>query len=265
MKNFFLILLIFFPFLISAQINQTDANGQRQGLWKKEQSNGRPMYEGHFHNDKPVGEWKRFHEGGQVKATIKYSENSDSAFVQLFDVWGKKVAEGNYIHEKKTGTWAMFSENRKIAQEQYKNGVKHGVCLKFYDSGELLEEAEWQNGKQEGKYQVLYKSGQPYLQCKFSNNQRNGVCLSFFTNGRTEMEAFYRNSLRHDEWKYYNEKGELLYTLKYHEGKLLNPEVRDSIDYSEMQNLEKGKGSILDPEKFMQDPSEYMMKKGIYQ
>jgi alkyl sulfatase BDS1-like metallo-beta-lactamase superfamily hydrolase len=51
--------------------------------------------------------------------------------------------------------------------------------------------------------------------------------------------------------------------LLYNEGVLLNPEVRDSIDNVQMQNLEKGKNTILDPEKFMQDPTEYMMKNGI--
>jgi hypothetical protein len=78
------------------------------------------------------------------------------------------------------------------------------------------------------------------------------------------MEAYYKNSLRTDDWKFYNENGEHLYTLKYNEGKLLNPEVRDSIDNLQMQKLEDGKSSIPDPEKFMQDPSEYMRKMKIY-
>jgi hypothetical protein len=56
-----------------------------------------------------------------------------------------------------------------------------------------------------------------------------------------------------------------LYSLKYAEGTLLNPEVRDSIDNLQLQTIEKGKNGILDPEKFMNAPSEYMMKMKIYQ
>jgi hypothetical protein len=34
MKNFILVILMVFPFVISAQINQMDSNGLRQGRWK---------------------------------------------------------------------------------------------------------------------------------------------------------------------------------------------------------------------------------------
>ena len=182
----------------------------------------------------------------------------------MFDLWGKKVAEGNYFNERKTGHWILFSKSIKIAEEQFSNGNKHGVCRKFYNTGELLEEAEWELGKQEGKYQVFYNNGKPYMQCKFSNNMRNGLCITYFQNGKLELDGNYKNNLRQGNWKYYNEKGELLYNLKYNEGKLLNPEVRDSIDNLQMQNLERGKNSLLDPEKFMENPSEYMLKNKIY-
>ncbi len=264
MKKYIILLFVLFPLFALAQINQTDANGLRQGLWKKQYPNGKQIYEGYFHDGKPVGEWKRYHEGGQVKAIIRYQENSDTAFAQLFDLWGKKVAEGNFVNEKKEGTWFVFTDNRKVAEENYSNGLKNGTCRKFYEDGKLLEESEWKDGKMDGKYQVFYKTGEPYMQCKFVNNQRNGLCISYFPNGKMEMEAYYKNSLRTGDWKFYNENGELLYTLKYDEGELLNPEVRDSIDNLQMQKIEQGKESLVDPEKFMQDPSEYMRKMKMY-
>ena len=77
------------------------------------------------------------------------------------------------------------------------------------------------------------------------------------------MEANYKNNLRHGEWKFYN-NGQYQYLLKYNEGEILNPEVRDSIANVKMQNIEKNKDTITDPEKFMEDPSEYMRKMKIY-
>ena len=263
-RRLILFLLIFLPFLSFSQINQTDENGLRQGLWKKQQSNGRLLYEGNFHDGKPVGEWKRYHEGGQIKAIIQYQENSDSAFSQLFDVWGKKMAEGFYVNEKKEGIWKMYANNTKVAEEKYENGLRNGESLKFYDTGEILEKAGWINGKQEGNYILLYKNGQPFMQCKFSNNLRNGPCLSYYSNGKLEMEAEYKNNLRHGEWKFYDEDGKYLYSLLYNEGVILNPEVRDSIGNLNIQNMEKGKNTIIDPEKYMDNPSEYMMKMNIY-
>jgi antitoxin component YwqK of YwqJK toxin-antitoxin module len=216
------------------------------------------MYKGEFKDGKPTGDWVRFYESGQIKARLKYVADSDSAFVNLYDQYGKKIAEGLYVNEKKEGTWLLFSENIKVAEEKYAGGQKHGISRKFYPSGEVYEEAEWVEGKLEGKYQVFFKDGKPYMQCKLSNNKRNGLFLLFYENGRMEMEAYYQDNLRQGEWKFYDISGGFRYSLKYDNGKLLNPEVRDSIDNIQMQELDKQKLSIPDPEKFMQDPAEYM-------
>jgi antitoxin component YwqK of YwqJK toxin-antitoxin module len=258
-----IILFIFIPILGFSQINQTDANGLRQGRWQKLQSNKKPLYDGYFKDGKPVGEWKRFHSGGQVKAIINYRADSDSADTKLFDEWGKKVAEGIYLNEKKSGLWIYFSENKIVADEHFKADEKHGKSHKYYESGEVWEETDWVNGKQEGSYSVFFKSGEPFFQCKMSNNMRDGMCLTYFQNGRVELEANYKNGLHNGEWKYFDSDGKYLYSLFYNEGKLLNPNVRDSIANLKLQNMEKGKDSLIDPEKYMQDPSEYMMKKII--
>lgn len=260
MQKFLILIVLFFPVAIFAQVNQTDSDGLRQGKWQKTWPGGKLMYQGQFKDGKPVGEWTRFYEGGQVKAKINYTENSDSAFAQLFDEWGKKIAEGAYVNEKREGKWIFFSNNVKISEEEFSEGRKHGISRTYYPTGEVLEESEWENGTREGNYRVFFKNGKPYMQCKFSNGKRNGLCLSYFQNGRIEMEATYKNNLRHGEWKFYNEHGEYLYMLKYDNGQLLNPEVRDSIDNNQIMNLESGKQNIPDPEKFMNDPSEYMMQ-----
>lgn len=258
------ILFLVIPLFALSQINQTDGNGLRQGFWQKQQPNGRLMYEGNFKDGKPVGEWKRFHAGGQVKAIIKYQTDSDSAFTQLFDEWGKKVAEGMYLNEKKSGSWIYFSENRKVADEKFQDGDKHGKSHKYYETGEVWDETDWFQGKQEGNYRVFFKHGEPFFQCKMSNNQRNGLCMTYFQNGRVELEANYKNGLRHGEWKYFDEQGNYRYSLYYNEGKILNPNVRDSISNLQLQNMEIGKDSIPDPEKYMEDPTEYMIKMNIY-
>ena len=264
MKIFSIIIILLLPLFVAAQINQTDAEGERHGLWKKQYPNGRLMYEGQFDHGQPVGEWKRYHENGQLKAVIGYKKDSDSAFTQLFSPQGKKIAEGNYLDQQKAGKWIFYSKDRKIAEDFYENDLKQGTSRKFYETGELHESSQWQDGKLEGNYKVFYKNGEPYMQCKYSEDKRNGLCLTYFENGRIEMEAYYKNNLRHGEWKFYNDEGDHLYTLKYNEGQLLNPEVRDSIDNIQMQNLEKGRHSIPDPEKYMEDPSGYMRKMNIY-
>ena len=260
--RYLLILLILFPLTMAAQLNQTDANGLRQGHWEKRQDNGRLLYEGDFKDGKPVGEWKRYHPGGQVKALIEY--RGDTAITRLFDVWKKKLAEGVYVNEKKEGPWKIYNENRLIADETYEHGIKNGLAHRYYNTGEVMEETNWQNGQKNGDYRVFFKSGEPYLQCKMKNDMRDGLFLVYFENGREELVASYHNNLRDGEWNYYDQEGKIRYTLLYKDGKIMNPQVRDSLDNLQMLELERNKDAILDPEKFMEDPSEYMLKNKMY-
>jgi hypothetical protein len=96
------------------------------------------------------------------------------------------------------------------------------------------------------------------MECNYSEGRRNGTFKTVFPNGSLELDAFYTNNSRDKDWKYFDENGKLLYTLKFDLGKLLNPEVQDSIDRNK-SGIYKTKGdSIPDPEKFMQNPEEYM-------
>jgi antitoxin component YwqK of YwqJK toxin-antitoxin module len=258
-----ILLFLLLPVVALSQINQTDSNGLRQGRWQKKQSNGMPMYDGYFKDDKPVGEWKRFHTNGKIKATISYKAGSDTAFTVLYEETGKKMAEGVFLNELKAGPWKYFSENKVVAEENFDKGIKNGKSRKFYSTGEVCEETDWVNGKQEGNYQVFFKNGKPFFQCKMLNNQRNGLCLSYFDNGRLELEAAYKNDLRDGEWKYYDREGKYLYSLFFDNGRLLNPQVRDSIANKQLLDMEKGKELVTDPEKYISDPSEYMQKENI--
>ncbi len=260
MQKIIILLLIFIPLVGFPQVNQTDANGLRQGKWQKNYPNGKPVYEGHFKDGEPAGEWTRYYEGGQVKAKIQYDQNSDTASVVMFSQNGEKMAQGSYVDEKRVGKWQFFSGDQVVSEETFTDGVKDGISRTYYPTGELLEESEWQKGQQTGSYRVFFPNGKPYMQCKYSNGKRNGLCLSYYQNGRVEMEAYYLNNLRHNDWKFYDEDGKLEYTLKYDQGNLLNPEVQDSIDSVNQKQFEKNGKPVADPEDFLQDPSEYMMR-----
>lgn len=242
------------------EINHTDNNGLKQGFWKRNYPNGRAMYEGVFNNDKPVGEWRRYHENGALRAILVHSENSDSVSAQLFDIVGKPVAEGTYVKEQKAGKWQYFTDGRKVSEEEFVDGKKSGISRIYYPSGELLEEAEWKNDQKNGRYRAFYQTGKPFLECKYENDLRNGFCVTYFPSGVMEVDAFYRNDLPHGEWKYYRENEDIKFTLLYDEGVLLNPEVLYEQETKQLDELESKGKSISDPEKFMHNPMEYLLK-----
>ena len=235
-----LYLLIFFPLLVSAQhpVNQTDAQGLRQGPWQRNHPNGRLMYTGTFLDGRPVGEWRRYHENGQLRAILVHG-TSDTVSARLFDERARLVAEGIYLGEKKVGLWKYYSDDRLISEETFEDGVKQGKARLFYTDGRVLEESEWQNGMRHGAYRALFPSGNPFLECIYENGRRNGFCVSYFPSGTMEVDAFYADDLPDGEWKYYTGQGQIRYTLQYSKGVLLNPEVLYDLETRQLEELEQ--------------------------
>lgn len=254
--------LLIFSFSVFAQqtVNQTDPQGRKQGFWQKRDAAGKLIYEGTFKDDHPAGEMKRYHPNGTVKAVLLFSENSDTVSARLFDQKGKLVAKGFYLGQKKTGEWSNYTEERLVSTENYLEDRKNGIAKRYYPSGELLDETTWVNDVQEGIYKAYDKAGNKYIECIYKNGKRNGPFVSFYPNEVIEMEASYVDNLRNGDWKYYNEDGKLNYKLKYDKGVLMTPDVLDSIQKINFYDLENNKNKVIDPEQFIADPAQYILK-----
>jgi antitoxin component YwqK of YwqJK toxin-antitoxin module len=238
--------------------NQVDAQGRKQGFWTKKDTGGKLVYQATFKDDRPVGEMKRFHPNGKVMAILNYTEKPDEADAQLFDESGKLVGQGKYINQKKSGEWKYLSDGKMVSTETYLNGQKNGTFKRFYKTGELLEESNWQNDKLNGIYRTYFQDGKVFLECNYSEGLRNGAFKTWLPNGTIDLEGIYTNDTRDKDWKYFNAGGELRYTLKYELGKLLNPEVQERIDKENAGTFKSKGDNIPDPDKFMENPEEYM-------
>ena len=253
-----LFLLVSGSLLAQNKVNQVDAQGRKQGFWTKNDAEGKLMYQATFKDDKPVGELKRFHPNGKEKAAMIFTEGSEISDAKLFDERGSLIAQGKYDGQKKTGEWSYFLDSRVVSTETYANGQKNGLSKRFYQTGELLEESNWQKDKLNGLYRTYFEDGKIYLECNYTDGKRNGKFKTSFLNGNQELEAFYTDDMKDKDWKYFDETGKLLYTLKFDLGKLLNPEVQDSIYNIKSGTYKTKEDHIPDPEKFMQNPEEYM-------
>ncbi|TDO03205.1 toxin-antitoxin system YwqK family antitoxin [Sunxiuqinia elliptica] len=265
MKQFLLILLLLSTSIGWAQnqLNQTDSQGQKQGLWIKKSSTGKKIYEGYFKDDRPIGEFKRYHSSGILKARLHYQEASDTIAAELFDSLGKLIAKGNYLSQLKIGEWSYFKKGQLVASEQFQNNQKHGLSKTYYPTGELFEEINWKYNQKNGIYRAFFKNGKPYLECQMVNDQRDGVCKVYHENGQLELDALYKRGLRNGDWRYYHANGDYSHTLIYNMGELINQQVLDSIQNIQFKAIEQNKNKLVDPESFMNDPVQYMQKNNM--
>jgi len=74
------------------------------------------------------------------------------------------------------------------------------------------------------------------------------------------MEGKYDNDLYDGTWVFYNKDGTEKIRFDYKKGVLLNQGRFDSLQMKELETLEQMKGKIKDPEKFRDNPEEYLRK-----
>ena len=129
-------------------INITDASGKKQGFWRKMDKEGKKIYEGHFRDDRPVGEFKYFYPEGNLKAISIILEDGNRTRTTTYFKNGRKMAEGEYVNEKKEGLWRFFSEydGVLVSEENYLNGKKDGISKTFY-GGDGIAEILWKKRK----------------------------------------------------------------------------------------------------------------------
>jgi antitoxin component YwqK of YwqJK toxin-antitoxin module len=258
MKKFFVLpaalLLLFISFNTLAQtdtlFNQTDASGMKQGWWKKSYPNGKLMYKGYFRNNKPVGEMRRFHENGVIKAVLKYDPAGETARVTLYYADGQKAAEGKYFGTQKDSTWTYFSyyNHTPTVRENFVRGVREGQMLHYYTNGTVSEKLNWKADKQDGAWEQYFNNQVLKLRGNYVNGKLEGEFLVNYEDGKPYLRGRYVNDLREGKWVIYDEKGGVARQMTYQKGVSPDEEKLDERQQEMFRMIEENKGKIEEPD-----------------
>ena len=246
---FFLVLICSLSSLSFSQqsVNQTDSKGLKQGKWVAKYSSGTLKYEGSFVNNKPVGDWRRYHENGKTKALMNYRLNSARVFASLFDEEGKLYAKGVFEGTLRDSTWNFYSGNLIVQSENFHLGKKEGKAETFDQNGKLLSEKVWKNDSICGQAVEYFPDGTKRNEVSYKGGKKNGPALFYDENGVKSMEGSYCDDLSDGDWKVFDKNGKLKYQIKYARGEILNSGALDTLQVKEFEQYEKIKGKIPEP------------------
>lgn len=233
------------------KINQTDAQGRKQGRWIKKYPDETIMYEGFFKDDHPVGEFKRYYEDKTLKSLLQYDLNGKEAVATLYHPNGNLATKGTYVNQKKEGKWQFFSAITKgylISEETYSGNRRNGLTIKFYPDSTIAEKISYVNDIKNGEWVQYYPSGAICTKSNYVNGNINGKFEVWFENGQIEFSGQYKNDARDGLWLIYSSDGTLKYRIEYTEG-FTNDRQMDIDESDYLDSLEKNKGNIPDPEK----------------
>jgi len=256
MKNLFFLKLLLISLFIncsgwsySQTKNQRDSAGRKQGYWEAVDSKGKLVYTGHFVDDKPVGEMKRYYPTGGVRVILNYDKSSTKVRARFFWESGALAAQGNYIETMRDSVWLFFSNNTKTVSRrvEYTDGKQHGKEQSFFPEGNVAEEFHWENGLKNGPWTQYFKNGQPKLKATYIKDQLEGEFIVFTPSGKKEIEGAYRHDLRNGDWKHYDENGKLMTTIRYSEGRITNFDEVDAAQQEFFKKLIEQEGKIKEP------------------
>jgi len=228
-------------------LNRIDSGGLRQGRWVARYPGGTLRYEGTFSNNKPEGEWKRYHENGKLKALMNYRIGSDRAFASLFDEEGNLYAKGVFDGTKRDSTWNFFSGDKIVQTENYRLGKKSGTAMGFDHHGTVLWAREYRDDILSGKSIEYYTTGTKKCELTYALGQKNGPALFYDENGVLYMDGLYKDDLSEGDWNIYSKEGKIRYQIKYSKGNILNSGTIDSIQLKEFKQYDQIKGKIPEP------------------
>lgn len=215
----FLIFFLFSSIFIFGQdtVNLIDAQGRRQGVWKKSDSIGRKIYEGQFTDGKPTGIFRYYYPDGKLKTESAFSFGGRKAKSVSYYPNGRKMASGNYFDEKKDSVWQFFSEidGVLLSEENYHLGVKDGFSKTYFPGGGLAELMSWKNGIKSGPWEQYFSDGKIKFRGNYQENEKSGAFQAFYLSGKIMFRGQYLNGHQSGLWLYYEENGKLLKKEQY--------------------------------------------------
>ncbi|WP_066224823.1 toxin-antitoxin system YwqK family antitoxin [Formosa haliotis] len=213
MKNIITFVLLSFVGSVMAQsINQLDANGKRDGVWKKNFDNTKILrYEGQFEHGKEVGMFKFYKKTGNksvLSAVKEFNAQSTIADVQFLSSTGKVISKGKMNGKLYVGDWIYYHKNsdKIMITEHYNDqGKLDGERLVYYDNGKIAERAFYKNGLQEGKSTWYSEKEIPLKEFNYKNDVLQGMSKYYDLEGNLIAEGAYKKGKKDGIWKYYKD------------------------------------------------------------
>lgn len=244
-RRWFICLLIFANLKCYSQIDTIVYSSKTQ-IWEK----------GKMYLGKRIGEWTAYSTDSIVIKKMTYLQNNKVAVTEYYRGQNPRekytcfqVSDSNCVLY---GHYISFYENGKIGQEGYydSNGKGKGEWKFFYESGQLSRRMYFSNGKLNRDFKSYYSNGSLKENGKYKEDNRFGRWFEYYENGRVKSIGSYipetkiinyseetvdslklngydtnylnfpmRIFLKRGEWKYWNERGDLIMEEKYSDGK----------------------------------------------
>jgi len=228
------------------KINQTDENGNKQGIWKKFYKNGILEKEERFKDNAVDGYVKEYDKKGNLQEIKKYTfgkEVTDAPELAKLDVFkayfddGGVRYEGGYINGVPMGTHFKYHQGRRcdtvlVYVDSLDANVKQFSCYNIsipdsafnFQDGYLIEKGPVDSLRRRQKEWIEYNiTGEFRSKGTYVDDKRIGSWEFFYPNQKIEQKGKYDKKGRlQGPWTWYYPNGNVLMKENYQNDKLEN-------------------------------------------
>jgi len=199
---------------------------KKDGFVKQYYSNkGQLMAQGKIKNNIEEGLWLDYFEDGTIKSKNNYNKGLKNGKVFEYYEDGNIRTIGKYWQGKKIDTLTLYFNNGLINQQEiYIVDTIKNICIgtakRFYENGNIEKLIPIINWKREGICEIYFQNGNLKYITEYRNDKINGIVKSYYENGILGASGNAKDSIKDGEFKYYDEKGNLIGTEYYKLGNL---------------------------------------------
>lgn len=214
-------------------INRTDKQNLKQGVWKKFYPNNQLHTFSSYLNDTLHGYQRIYSSKGRIVSSEYYirgkKQATNTAGTEInenpaeenisYHSNGSIKSKGYFINKKPIGIHRNYSAGGEILKSQ------------VYDStGVIIAEGKYsKEGKRVGQWQLLFPGGQLKAKGNFKSGKKHGPWLFYYTNGNTEQKGSFKNGKPTGAWKWFYSNKDIRRRGNFKNGK----EYGEFIEYNQ--------------------------------
>lgn len=261
MKRRILLILLFVYTMVNSFCQNTQELNDGYHVFKY--PNGVISSEGYIRNGKPDGYWKSYYVTGIIKSEGKRTSFLLDSIWVFYDQAGDTLEKISYLYGKKNGFYLKYKKDAFYgtyiySRDLYAGDKKEGTSYLYFSNGKIQQSIPFVDGKKEGlskEYDVndniiaLYEYRNDFMISRQvinrtdNNGMKQGDWKEFHPNGTVSREMTYRENKLHGYYREYDNRGRLILTMLYDNGKLIEGKSDESTEievvsrYNEAGNL----------------------------
>lgn len=197
-------------------------DGIREGEWLYYSPDNKVIKKGHYKNGYKSGEWQYYSNSGVELYKVNYNllGLSPEDYSKNEIMISKNMAYLKNSDKKISGlVYSRFSSGKVENVTAYKEGIKEGIDIYFYEDGMIRAKYNYTAGKLNGEIELKYSNGNTRSIGKYINGEKDGEWIYYYDNDKIKVKEFYKDGKENEKWEDYYNDGTLKSEKYYENGK----------------------------------------------